>query len=103
MKSLILGDCDCLIKFILFGDEGNINNKDVSSEKKEERHIIKHIPRNILWPGETFVKDDDLDFYINDVEVIKPKNDMGLAIYHCSKGNFSLPVRLVQVSNIFII
>jgi hypothetical protein len=58
MRSLILGDCDHLIKFILFGDEGNIDSKNVSDNEKEKEERqkeieIRHIPRNKLWPGET--------------------------------------------------
>ncbi|RIA86306.1 hypothetical protein C1645_340202 [Glomus cerebriforme] len=102
MKSLILGDCDHLVKFILFGDEGNIENNyanremDTEKEKKEKEKRqkmfeVRHIPRNILWPGEDFLKDDDLDLdrfdrkddRIKDNEVIKPGNNMELAIYHC--------------------
>jgi hypothetical protein len=88
MKSLILSDCDYLIKFILFGDEGN------KKEKKNKEVKIRHIPRNKLWPGKIFIKDDDLDFYkkengLKDNEDIKPENDMELAIYHC-QGKFNL-------------
>jgi hypothetical protein len=83
MKSLILGDSDHLIKYTLFGDE------------KEQKNEIRHIPRNILWPGEKFLKDDDLDIdrfnekdnRLEDNEEIKPGNNMELAIYHC-KGKF---------------
>src|SRR6185312_472841 len=39
MKNLILGDCDHLIKFILFGDE---ENKDKNSNnEKEKEQVIK--------------------------------------------------------------
>jgi hypothetical protein len=101
MKSLILGDCDHLIKFILFGDEENINNKDEKNEKEKRAKEIRHIPRNILWQGKTaYTKNDDLDFHgkkdsLKDKEEIKPENDMELAIYNC-KGNFNL----TQTSNI---
>ncbi|PKY30107.1 hypothetical protein RhiirB3_485451 [Rhizophagus irregularis] len=99
MKNLILGDCDHLIKFILFGDEEeNTENKNVYKEieVKEKREKVKrqefeirHIPRDNLWPEESFLKDDDLDFYerkdnrLEDNEKIKPRNNMELAIYHC--------------------
>ncbi|GBB86552.1 hypothetical protein RclHR1_12990001 [Rhizophagus clarus] len=80
MKSLILGDSDHLIKYTLFGD---------GREQKEFE--IRHIPRNILWPGEKFLRDDDLDLdrfdrkddRPDDNEEIKPENNMELAIYHC--------------------
>ncbi|GBC18582.2 hypothetical protein GLOIN_2v1769896 [Rhizophagus irregularis DAOM 181602=DAOM 197198] len=99
MKNLILGDCDHLIKFILFKDEEeNTENKNVYKEieVKEKREKVKrqefeirHIPRDNLWPEESFLKDDDLDFYerkdnrLEDNEKIKPRNNMELAIYHC--------------------
>jgi hypothetical protein len=97
MKSLILGDCDHLIKFILFGEEGNVDNKNISSkEEREKRHIIRHIPRNKLRPGKTLIKDDDLSFNMKDDknkpqdnEEVELENNMELAIYHC-KGNFNL-------------
>ncbi|PKY30080.1 hypothetical protein RhiirB3_485423 [Rhizophagus irregularis] len=74
IKSLILGDSNHLIKYTLFGGDE-----------------IRHIPRNILWPGEKFLKDDDLDLdrfnskdnKLEDNEEIKPGNNMELAIYHC--------------------
>ena len=94
MKSLILGDCDYLIRFILFGDEENINNKNEKNEKEKRENEIRHIPRNTLWPGKTdYIKNDDLDFdgkknSLKDKEEIKPENDMELAIYNC-KGNFN--------------
>jgi hypothetical protein len=85
MKNLILGDCDQLIKFILFGNEDD-NNKDYEREK----FIIKHIPRSILWKKHrSFVKEDDLkpfekeDDKSNEKDKIVPTNDMELAIYHC--------------------
>ena len=40
MKSLILGDSDQLIKFILFGNEE-------SKDEKTEKSAVKHIPRSI--------------------------------------------------------
>ncbi|PKB99454.1 hypothetical protein RhiirA5_429665 [Rhizophagus irregularis] len=58
MKSLILSDCDDLIKYVLFGNEEFIGNKVVHDE-----------PRHILHYG---LK-----------ETIKPENNMELAIYHC--------------------
>ncbi|PKY16229.1 hypothetical protein RhiirB3_480626 [Rhizophagus irregularis] len=81
MKNLILGDCDYLIKFILFG-----NNDD----HKKEKFIIKHIPRSTLWKKHrSFIKEDDLnpfekeDDKSNENDKIVPTNDMELAIYHC--------------------
>ncbi|CAB4389950.1 unnamed protein product [Rhizophagus irregularis] len=73
MKKLILGDCNYLIKLILFGDKSN-NDKDNGNEKKEE-FVIRHIPRSVSWPGKNFIKDDDLE----DNEM--PESDMELAIY----------------------
>ena len=76
MKNLILGDCDHLIKFILFESDGN---------PKE-----LHIPRSLLWNRKKdFVKDDDLTPFENKDDntirrdKITPTNDMELAIYHC--------------------
>ena len=105
VKSLILSDCDHLIKFILFGDEetGETDvNKNVCKEKEKEgkgkkekvkgqrKFETRHIPRNILWLEEEFIKNDDLDFDVIedklDNEKIKLKNNMELAIYRC-KGN----------------
>ncbi|PKY32551.1 hypothetical protein RhiirB3_450819 [Rhizophagus irregularis] len=98
MKNLILGDCDHLIKFILFGsEEETIEDKDDYKKKEVERKGEKrgrkkifetrHIPRDNSWPGEKFIKDGDLDFEkkdgIKDNEDIEPKNNMELAIYHC--------------------
>ncbi|RIA84913.1 hypothetical protein C1645_858515 [Glomus cerebriforme] len=98
MKSLIIGDCDHLIKYILFGVEEDIENKDICKEKeskekgkKEKRQKefeTRHIPRNKIWPDEKFIKDDDLDFErknneLEDNEKIVPSNNMELAIYHC--------------------
>ena len=79
MKNLILGDCDDLIKFILFGYEDDDN--------QNEKFIIKHIPRSIIWnKHRSFVKDDDLNSYEkedDELNGIIPTNDMELAIYHC--------------------
>ncbi|POG75664.1 hypothetical protein GLOIN_2v1769895 [Rhizophagus irregularis DAOM 181602=DAOM 197198] len=98
MKNLILGDCDHLIKFILFGsEEETIEDKDDYKKKEVEKKSEKkgrkknfetrHIPRDNSWPGEKFIKDGDLDFEkkdgIKDNEDIEPKNNMELAIYHC--------------------
>ncbi|CAB4474212.1 unnamed protein product [Rhizophagus irregularis] len=73
MKSLILADCDRLIKFILFGYEETAKNKI----------DYRHVPSNKLWPGKKFLKDDDLAFFKRDDELKKPKNNMELAIYYC--------------------
>ncbi|GBB90270.1 hypothetical protein RclHR1_17170001 [Rhizophagus clarus] len=98
MKNLILGDCDHLIKFILFGSEDETienNNyyykeKEIQRREKErkKKFEIRHIPRNVLWPGETFIKNGDLCFdermdRLKDNEDIMPENNMELAIYHC--------------------
>jgi hypothetical protein len=85
MRSLIFGDSDHLIKFILFGNEENDNNNN-----DNVRHI--HIPRSTMWEkDQRFVSDDDLDHfeYRNDKSKPRktvPTNDLELAIYHC-KGN----------------
>src|SRR5947207_13537392 len=80
MKNLITGDCDYLIKFILFGSE---------KDKKLRR---LHKPRSILWnkdkEGKRFVKDDDLNhFEKKDVRLSEIDreitNDLELAFYHC--------------------
>ncbi|PKY52149.1 hypothetical protein RhiirA4_469605 [Rhizophagus irregularis] len=80
MKSLILSDCDDLIKYVLFGNEESIGNRVVHDE-------LRHIPFNKSWPGRKFLKEDDLDFAEkNDYgskNIIKPENNMELAIYHC--------------------
>ncbi|GBB90311.1 hypothetical protein RclHR1_17200003 [Rhizophagus clarus] len=79
MKSLILSDCDDLIKYVLFGNEEAIGNKIVHNE-------LRHIPSNKPWPSKKFLRDDDLDFdkrLIKDNNVAKPENNMELAIYHC--------------------
>uniref|UniRef100_U9SY66 Uncharacterized protein n=1 Tax=Rhizophagus irregularis (strain DAOM 181602 / DAOM 197198 / MUCL 43194) TaxID=747089 RepID=U9SY66_RHIID len=93
MKSLILGDCDYLIKFILFGDDEEINEnkngcKEKEKEKRQKEDEIRYIPCNKLWPGKTFLREDDLDFdekidKLEDNETIVPENIMELAIYHC--------------------
>ena len=41
MKILILGNCNHLIKFILFGDEETIEDKDGHYEKKETKKVKK--------------------------------------------------------------
>ncbi|PKY48452.1 hypothetical protein RhiirA4_404422, partial [Rhizophagus irregularis] len=71
MKSLILSDCDRLIKFILFGYEETAKNKI----------DYRHVPSNKSWPGKMFLKDNDLDFDKREDEL--PKNNMELAIYYC--------------------
>jgi hypothetical protein len=68
MKNLILGDCDHLIKFILFGDnDDEINNL--------------HIPRKTFWKKRNITNDDGTEEYH------EITNIMELAIYHC-KGKF---------------
>ncbi|PKY25000.1 hypothetical protein RhiirB3_509824 [Rhizophagus irregularis] len=80
MKNLILGDCDDLIKFILFGDDKTFRNKNKD---------IVHIPSNKLWLGKKFLRDDDLDFdEVKENPSIENKefelqNNMELAMYHC--------------------
>ncbi|GES84550.1 hypothetical protein GLOIN_2v1838566 [Rhizophagus clarus] len=64
MKNLILGDCDHLIKFILFG-----NNDD---DKKANK---LHIPRKTFWKKKKTIKDDTEEYEVTNV--------MELAIYHC--------------------
>src|SRR2546430_825899 len=76
MKNLILGDCNHLIKYILFGDE--------DPEEKKIKCANRHIPRSISWPGKEFIKDDDLDQFDKNKlnkEKIKLENDMELAIF----------------------
>ncbi|PKY39920.1 hypothetical protein RhiirA4_529458 [Rhizophagus irregularis] len=104
MKNLILGDCDRLVKYILFG----------YGETAEKKINYRHIPSNKSWPGKNFIKGDDLFFDKKDklkdkhmwktlVEKLKrllpdnlkrllldypkykfrPNNNMELAIYHC--------------------
>uniref|UniRef100_U9UN39 Uncharacterized protein n=1 Tax=Rhizophagus irregularis (strain DAOM 181602 / DAOM 197198 / MUCL 43194) TaxID=747089 RepID=U9UN39_RHIID len=81
MKSLILADCDRLIKFILFGYEETAKNKI----------DYRHVPSNKLWPGKKFLKEDDLNFSKRAEEPKKPENNMELAIYYCrGKSNFRM-------------
>jgi hypothetical protein len=68
MKNLILGDCDHLIKFILFENDDD-----------DKKAIKLHIPRNIPWKKNRFINDDSKNDEITNV--------MELAIYHC-KGKF---------------
>jgi hypothetical protein len=93
MKNLILGDCDHLIKYILFGnDEDNCSVCDQCCNgvkmKQKEKFVIKHVPRSIIWKkDQKFVNDDDLDPFDRDNNS-KPRkteltNDLELAIYHC--------------------
>ena len=100
MKNLILGDCDDLIKFILFGNkEGNDSTKDTEEGKENEVFKIKHIPRTKFWiKKHKYTKDDDLvcgddgkKKKLPDHK--KPKNAMELAIFHC-KSNFNLLITL---------
>ncbi|RIA87165.1 hypothetical protein C1645_828188 [Glomus cerebriforme] len=66
MKNLILGDCDHLIKFILFGDDGD--------DKKTNK---LHIPRSVIWKNKRkFVNNDD-------TESDEITNVMELAINNC--------------------
>jgi hypothetical protein len=64
MKNLILGDCDHLIKFILFG-----NNDDDNKANK------LHIPRKTFWKNRKTINDGTEEYEIMNV--------MELAIYHC--------------------
>ncbi|PKY45737.1 hypothetical protein RhiirA4_542826 [Rhizophagus irregularis] len=64
MKNLILGDCDHLIKFILFGNDDN--------DKKANK---LHIPRKTFWKKKKTINDDTEKYEITNV--------MELAIYHC--------------------
>jgi hypothetical protein len=89
MKILILCDCDRLIKYILFGDEETEKNKIAYDE-------LRHIPSNEIWPGKTFLMNDDLYFdeikdnRLIDHDKILPENNMELAIYHCKgKSNYN--------------
>src|SRR6266498_4617152 len=85
MKNLILGDCDHLIKFILFGDEESVCNEIVEVNEKNEKvkrqkkFETRHIPRDILWPGDDFINEGDLDFErkdeLKDNEKIEPTNN----------------------------
>ncbi|CAI2167598.1 17997_t:CDS:2 [Funneliformis geosporum] len=84
MKNLILGDCDQLIKFILFGKNSNDEKK-----KSKENFQVKHIPRSMSWQKKhKYIRDDDINPFnrnkeIEDHEKIVPGNDLELAIYHC--------------------
>src|SRR5436190_7946763 len=49
MKNLILGDCDHLVKYILFGDKNEVNANDANE------HQIRHIPKCKSWPGKMFI------------------------------------------------
>ncbi|GBC49398.2 hypothetical protein GLOIN_2v1787114 [Rhizophagus irregularis DAOM 181602=DAOM 197198] len=74
MKSLILADCDRLIKFILFGYE----------ETAKDKIDYRHVPSNKSWPGKKFLKDDDFNFGGKRDHKLKiPENNMELAIYYC--------------------
>ncbi|CAI2181778.1 17756_t:CDS:10 [Funneliformis geosporum] len=89
MKNLILGDCNDLIYYILFGEK----NDGINGNRK-----VNPIPRNKLWKKRSFVKDDDLDQFDpkNIKRVINPldmkdrdlKNDLELAIHHCKEREF---------------
>ncbi|PKK76736.1 hypothetical protein RhiirC2_844931 [Rhizophagus irregularis] len=93
MKNLILGVCDHLIKYILFGnDEDNCPVCDQCCNrgkmKQKEKFVIKHVPRSIIWKkDQCFVNDDDLDPFDRDnnskSRKTVPTNDLELAIYHC--------------------
>src|ERR1043165_630689 len=101
MKNLILGDCDNLIKFILFGNEDDSDHKNCKTDQKR-KFIIKHIPRSELWKkGRDFVKSDDLIPFEREGKEVderaKPTNDMELAIYHC-KGKISVRATLILIS-----
>jgi len=98
MKNLILGNCNHLIKFILFGDEENDDSdkfKNKGKENEKEEFKIKHIPRNNLWQKRRkrhkYIKINDLIFSNKNKHEIPvneiPGNDMALAIYHY-KGKF---------------
>jgi hypothetical protein len=93
MKILILGNCNQLIKFILFGEkEEREHVKNKHEEERRKVHEIRHVPRNKLWPGKKYMKNKELDLIDNNIQdddKMIPKNDLELAIYHC-KGNFSL-------------
>src|ERR1043165_5267706 len=69
MKNLILGDCDHLIKFILFGDEESVCNEIEVNVKRQKKFETRHIPRNILWSEDNFIKDGDLDFVVRKDEL----------------------------------
>ncbi|CAB4492844.1 unnamed protein product [Rhizophagus irregularis] len=93
MKNLILGDCDDLIKFILFGDDKTFRNKNKD---------IVHIPSNKLWLGKKFLRDDDLDFdEVKDNPSIENKefelqNNMELAMYHCKDKDSTIVAYLLE-------
>src|SRR4051812_12481544 len=94
MKILILGNCNHLIKYLLF-NQGPVKNK-YSKEKVE----IRHVPRNKLWPGKKYIKDKELDIIVNnmdDNDKMIPENDLELAIYHC-KGNFNLKILQINLT-----
>ena len=93
MKNLILGDCDHLIKSILFGDKKDHKHiKDKYGNKRKEFPQIRHVPRSISWPGKKYIKEKELDDLekrnnLDEDDGTRPENDMELAIYHC-KGKF---------------
>jgi hypothetical protein len=92
MKNLILGDCDHLIKFILFGNDNEISDRKNCKTDQKRKFTVKHIPRSELWKkGRAFVKNDDLIPFEKEVKEVderaKPTNDMELAIYHCKGKN----------------
>ncbi|PKC01166.1 hypothetical protein RhiirA5_427142 [Rhizophagus irregularis] len=93
MKNLIIGDCDDLIKFILFGDDKTFRNKNKD---------IVHIPSNKLWLGKKFLRDDDLDFdEVKDNPSIENKefelqNNMELAMYHCKDKDSTIVAYLLE-------
>ena len=93
MKNLILGDCDHLIKSILFGDKKDHKHiKDKYGNKRKEFPQIRHVPRSISWPGKKYIKEKELDDLkrnssLDDDDETRPENDMELAIYYC-KGKF---------------
>ena len=94
MKKLILGDCDDLIRFILFGNKNDnnssiTNGNDKGDKDEDEKNEIKHIPRNRFWTKKhKYTKDDDIFLFDDETMVSddeKPKNDMELAIFHCRR------------------
>ncbi|CAB4463688.1 unnamed protein product [Rhizophagus irregularis] len=64
MKNLILGDCDHLIKFILFGNDDDVNKANKL-----------HIPRKTFWKKK--------EIKIHDTKEHEIENVLELAIYHC--------------------
>ena len=67
MKNLILGDCDQLIRFILFGDE---------DDNQKKKFITRHTPRNALWnKNREFGKDDDFKLFENKDDESKRYNN----------------------------